>query len=160
MIPAQNPSTGEGAPPRFRQLSALCFSAPLLVNGIVLPFFPVWLADHQFSDHQIGTILAVPMVVRVLVAPIVAVFADRMQERAHVLLWSGILSLLTAIALYWTTNFWPVHHEFSRCRQATGPINFLNRFELCPKCYRWVISCHSRVGLDVLGNGQFPSGPS
>ena len=55
MIPAQNPSTGEGAPPRFRLLSALCYSAPLLVNGIVLPFFPVWLSAHQFNDHQIGT---------------------------------------------------------------------------------------------------------
>jgi PPP family 3-phenylpropionic acid transporter len=35
-------------------------------------------------------------------------YADRMKERADVLLWSGGLSLLTAIALYWTTSFWPV----------------------------------------------------
>jgi PPP family 3-phenylpropionic acid transporter len=45
------------------------------------------------------------MVVRVLVAPVVALFADRMQERAYVLLWSGGLSLLTAIALFWTDDF-------------------------------------------------------
>ncbi|MBB3440701.1 MFS transporter [Rhizobium sp. BK379] len=140
MIPAQNPSTGEGAPPRFRQLSALCYSAPLLVNGIVLPFFPVWLADHQFSDHQIGTILAVPMVVRVLVAPIVAVFADRMQERAHVLLWSGILSLLTAIALYWTTNFWPVLIVFALQGATFAPY--------VPVVESIVISGVRRWGLD------------
>lgn len=108
MIPAQSPSTGQVAPPRFRLLSALSYCAPLLVNGIALPFFPVWLATHRFSDHEIGIILAVPMVVRVLVAPVVAMYADRMKERANVLIWSGGLSLLTAMALYWTTTFWPV----------------------------------------------------
>ncbi len=108
MIPAQNPQTGEGAPPRFRLLSALSYCAPLLVNGVALPFFPMWLAQHEFNDHEIGVILAVPMVVRVLVAPIVAMYADRMKERADVLLFSGVLSLLTAIALYWTNTFWPV----------------------------------------------------
>ncbi|MFP3546180.1 MFS transporter [Rhizobium sp. SIMBA_035] len=108
MIPAQNASADEGAPPRFRLLSALSYCAPLIVNGVALPFFPVWLAVHKFTDHEIGVILAVPMVVRVLVAPVVAMYADRMKERADVLLWSGGLSLLTAIALYWTTSFWPV----------------------------------------------------
>lgn len=108
MIPAQNPSSGEGAPAHFRLLSALSYCAPLLVNGVALPFFPVWLALHDFNDHEIGMILAVPMVVRVLVAPVVAMYADRMKERADVLLFSGGLSLLTAIALYWTTTFWPV----------------------------------------------------
>lgn len=108
MIPAKNAPAGEGAPPRFRLLSALSYCAPLIVNGVALPFFPVWLAVHKFSDYEIGVILAVPMIVRVLVAPIVAMYADRMDERADVLLWSGGLSLLTAIALYWTTTFWPV----------------------------------------------------
>ncbi|MFK0334859.1 MFS transporter [Rhizobium sp. NPDC090275] len=108
MIPATNASFTEAAPAHFRLLSALSYCAPLLVNGVALPFFPVWLAMHKFSDHEIGIILAVPMVVRVLVAPIVAMYADRMKERADVLVFSGGLSLLTAIALYWTDTFWPV----------------------------------------------------
>jgi PPP family 3-phenylpropionic acid transporter len=108
MIPATNASFTEVAPAHFRLLSALSYCAPLLVNGVVLPFFPVWLALHRFNDHEIGIILAVPMVVRVLVAPIVAMYADRMKERADVLVFSGGLSLLTAIALYWTNTFWPV----------------------------------------------------
>jgi PPP family 3-phenylpropionic acid transporter len=108
MIPATNASFTEVAPAHFRLLSALSYCAPLLVNGVALPFFPVWLAMHKFSDHEIGIILAVPMVVRVLVAPIVAMYADRMKERADVLVFSGGLSLLTAIALYWTDTFWPV----------------------------------------------------
>ena len=86
----------------------MSYCAPLLVNGVALPFFPVWLATLNFNDHEIGIILAVPMVVRVLVAPIVAMIADRMEERANVLFCFGALSLLTAIALYWTSDFWPV----------------------------------------------------
>ncbi len=108
MIPAIKSFQGEGAPPYFRLRTALSYCAPLFVNGIALPFFPVWLAGLNFSDHEIGLVIAVPMVVRVLVTPIIAVLADHMKERADVLFWSGGLSLLTAIALYWTSDFWPV----------------------------------------------------
>ena len=108
MIPATHPLAQETAPPHFQLRSALSYCAPLIVNGIALPFFPVWLAALHFSDREIGIILAVPMVVRVLVTPIITMVADRMEERANVLAWSGALSLLTAIALYWTSDFWPV----------------------------------------------------
>jgi len=108
MIPATNSLQGEGAPSNFRLRTALSYCAPLFVNGIALPFFPIWLAGLHFSDREIGLILAVPMVVRVFVIPIVGMLADRVDERADVLLWSGGLSLLTAIALYWTSDFWPV----------------------------------------------------
>ncbi|MBB4278208.1 MFS transporter [Rhizobium mongolense] len=140
MIPAQNAPTGEGAPPRFRLLSALSYCAPLIVNGVVLPFFPVWLAFHEFTDHEIGIILAVPMVVRVLVAPIVAMYADRMKERADVLLWSGGLSLLTAVALCWTTSFWPVLIVFSMQGATFAPY--------LPVVESIVISGVRRWGLD------------
>lgn len=108
MIPMTTLPAGEGPPPYFRLRTALSYCAPLLVNGVALPFFPVWLASLHFNDHEIGLILAIPMVVRVLVAPVVAMIADRMKERADVLLVSGILSLMTAVALFWTTEFWPV----------------------------------------------------
>lgn len=108
MIPAVTSSEGGGRPSYFRLRTALCYCAPLIVNGIALPFFPVWLTTLHFSDREIGIILAVPMVVRVLVAPLITMIADRMKERANVLLWSGAASMLTAIALYWTSDFWPV----------------------------------------------------
>jgi len=108
MIPAIKSLQGEGAPPYFRLRTALSYCAPLFVNGIALPFFPVWLAGLNFNDHEIGLVIAVPMVVRVLVTPLIAGLADHMKERADVLFWSGGLSLLTAIALFWTSEFWPV----------------------------------------------------
>ncbi|WP_029618309.1 MFS transporter [Pseudorhizobium marinum] len=106
MTPA-NPH--ELPPPRHFQLRcALAYAAPIGVNGIILPYFPVWLDSLRFSDVEIGVILALPMIVRIIAAPVVGAIADRLQERANVLYWSGGLSLLTAIALFVATGFWPV----------------------------------------------------
>lgn len=97
-----------GAPPFFAARIALVFCAPMMVNGIALPFFPVWLETLSMSDFQIGIVLAVPMFVRVFTAPVAGVLADRIGERSIMLIWSGVLSLLTAIALFATGSFWPV----------------------------------------------------
>lgn len=101
-------SVTAGAPPFFAARIALVFCAPMMVNGIALPFFPVWLETLKMSDFQIGIVLAVPMFVRIFTAPIAGVVADRIGERSIVLIWSGLLSLLTAVALFATGSFWPV----------------------------------------------------
>jgi PPP family 3-phenylpropionic acid transporter len=97
-----------GAPPFFAARIALVFCAPMMVNGIALPFFPVWLETLSMSDFQIGIVLAVPLFVRVFTAPIAGMVADRIGERSIVLLWSALLSLATAVALFATGSFWPV----------------------------------------------------
>lgn len=106
-MPATDPAIAP--PPRwFRRRSAMAFSAPMIVNGIALPFYPVWLQSLDFDKAAIGTILAVPLIVRVIAAPAISYVADQMPERANVLIWSGILSLMTAIALFFTDHYWPV----------------------------------------------------
>lgn len=97
-----------GAPPFFAARIALVFCAPMMVNGIALPFFPVWLETLSMSDFQIGIVLAVPLFVRVFTAPVAGMIADRLGERSIVLLWSSLLSLLTALLLFATGSFWPV----------------------------------------------------
>ncbi len=97
-----------GAPPFFAARIALVFCAPMMVNGIALPFFPLWLETLSMSDFQIGIVLAVPMFVRVFTAPVAGMAADRLGERSIVLLWSGILSLLTGLALFGASGFWPI----------------------------------------------------
>jgi PPP family 3-phenylpropionic acid transporter len=97
-----------GAPPFFAARIALVFCAPMMVNGIALPFFPVWLETLSMSDFQIGIVLAVPLFVRVFTAPVAGIIADRIGERSIVLIWSALLSLATAVALFATGSFWPV----------------------------------------------------
>ncbi|MBN9056956.1 MAG: MFS transporter [Rhizobiales bacterium] len=97
-----------GAPLYFAARIALVFCAPMMVNGIALPFFPVWLETLSMNDFQIGIVLAVPMFVRVFTAPAAGIVADRIGERSVVLMWSGVLSLLTALFFFGVHGFWPV----------------------------------------------------
>ncbi len=110
-----------GAPRYFPYRTALVFCAPMIVNGIALPYFPVWLDSIKMSASEISVILAVPMVVRVLVAPVVSMMADRLNERANVLIWSSILSFMTAIALLYTQSFWAVAIIFGLQGAAYSP---------------------------------------
>lgn len=102
------PPVPEEAPRFFAGRMALLFCAPMLVNGIALPFFPVWLNTLSMSDLEIGIILSLPMFVRVLTAPVAGIIADRLGDRAIVLVWSAGLGLLTALALFLSPGFWPV----------------------------------------------------
>jgi MFS transporter, PPP family, 3-phenylpropionic acid transporter len=109
MIPAPVPPVVVGPPPRhFALRIALLFCAPLIVNGFAMPYFPVWLSTLSLSDFEIGVVLAVPMFVRVITAPLAGVLADRLGERTIVLIWSGCLSLATAFILFFAQGFWPV----------------------------------------------------
>ncbi|WP_275782914.1 MFS transporter [Pararhizobium gei] len=108
MIPASPPSYREDAPAYFVPRIALLFCAPLIVNGFAMPYFPVWLSTLSLNDLEIGIILSVPMFVRVVTAPLVGVLADRIGERAEVLIWSAVLSFFTALALFVSPSFWCV----------------------------------------------------
>ncbi|OAP37577.1 MFS transporter [Sinorhizobium americanum] len=108
MIPASAPPV-LGPPPRYFALRiALLFCAPLIVNGFAMPYFPVWLSSLSMSDFEIGVVLAVPMFIRVITAPLAGVLADRLGERTIVLIWSGCFSLGLAFVLFFAKDFWPV----------------------------------------------------
>ena len=96
------------APVYYRTRAALTFSAPMFTNALIMPYFPVWLKSLSLADWQIGMITGVPLIVRVIVAPIVAALSDRIGERAVVLFWSGVMSVITFGALFYTVAFWPV----------------------------------------------------
>jgi PPP family 3-phenylpropionic acid transporter len=102
------PASREGAPRLFAWRSALLFCAPMLVNGIALPYFPVFLESLKMTDIEIGIIISVPFLVRMIGMPLGAMAADRVSERTIVMIWSGILSLVTTVAMFFTHSFWPV----------------------------------------------------
>jgi MFS transporter, PPP family, 3-phenylpropionic acid transporter len=108
MIPTTVSALHGAAPSWYRLRSALVFCAPMIVNGIAMPYYPVWLKSLQMTGEQIGFILAVPMILRIIAGPLVSMIADRIDDRSHVLIWSGLLSLATAISLFWIQAFWPV----------------------------------------------------
>lgn len=78
-------------------MSLALFSCVLFGGiGIYMPFFPVWLESRGLTLTQIGLVLAVPMVVRIVAIPLITPLADRRIGAAALI---ALLNLVLA-ALY------------------------------------------------------------
>ncbi|MEW6450877.1 MAG: MFS transporter [Pseudomonadota bacterium] len=62
---------------RFALKLGLFYAAYFLYGGIQLPFFPLWLESRGLSAREIGFVIAVPMVVRIVFTPFIGHQADR-----------------------------------------------------------------------------------
>ncbi|MCW5691124.1 MAG: MFS transporter [Pseudolabrys sp.] len=60
----------------FAVRSAAFYAALFMLNGVVLPFFPVWLKAKGVEAALIGIILAAPPVVRMVAIPLITANAD------------------------------------------------------------------------------------
>lgn len=88
---------------------ALFFAASFFVNGIVLPYYPVFLADRGLGAEEIALVVGMPFMLRIVSMPVVTAFADRVPDRRIVMvvltviltlasLLVGVITDLTAIA--------------------------------------------------------------
>jgi PPP family 3-phenylpropionic acid transporter len=68
----------------------LCYSAIFVGTGAMAPYMPVWFAERGLSGAQIGLILALPMLARVVTAPALAVWADSFALRRTPLILLGL----------------------------------------------------------------------
>jgi PPP family 3-phenylpropionic acid transporter len=96
------------APPLFAVRMAVFYAGYLSVNGVHLPFFPVWLEYRGLTPTQIAICLSVPIFARVLSAPIGAHFADRAPNRRF-----AIITLVAIGLFFWLfadlpTTFWQI----------------------------------------------------
>ena len=80
----------------------------MMVNGIALLYLPAMLHDHGMTDVEIGIIVSIPFLVRMIGMPIGAFLADRVSDRAIVMIWSAAVSLAMAVALLFAQSFWPI----------------------------------------------------
>jgi PPP family 3-phenylpropionic acid transporter len=98
----------DDVPPLFVWRAVLLFCAPMLVNGITVLYLPVLLQDLKMSDIEIGIVTSIPALMRIIGMPVGAMAADRVSDRTIVMIWSGVVSLMTTLALFYTHTFWPV----------------------------------------------------
>ena len=69
---------------------AAFYAALFVALGVQLPFLPVWLAAKGLDAREIGIVLAIPMVVRVLAIPVATRMADgRDALRAAIMVTAG-----------------------------------------------------------------------
>src|SRR6267142_5981456 len=62
---------------RFALRLSLFYGAFFVYAGISLPFMPAWLAAKGLEAREIGVVLAIPLVVRLIVVPPATRLADR-----------------------------------------------------------------------------------
>jgi PPP family 3-phenylpropionic acid transporter len=108
MLHSPNIASLPGPPAFFAWRAALLFCAPMMVNGISLLYLPAMLHDLGMSDVEIGLIVSIPFLVRMLGMPIGAALADRASDRAIVMIWSAAVSLTTALVMLFAHSFWPI----------------------------------------------------
>ncbi len=78
------------------------------LNGILVPYLPLWLYGLNFTPMQIGAILAAQVVFRVFVAMGTGSLTARASDPRHILVWSAATSLLSILGLIVSGDFWVV----------------------------------------------------
>ncbi|MFN3658891.1 MAG: MFS transporter [Pseudolabrys sp.] len=109
-------------PSGFAARLAGLYAAIFIVGGFQLPFFPVWLKAKGLDAGEIGLVLAVPMVVRVLAIPIATRAADRREALREAILIASCLTVLGYLMLALTDGVWGILIAFALASLAYTPI--------------------------------------
>lgn len=91
---AARPSTD-----RFVLKLGLFYAATFLFGGIQLPFFPLWLEARGLGPREIGLVIAVPTLARIVATPLIAHQADRHGALKTALLLASLTGTLAMTAL-------------------------------------------------------------
>src|SRR5680860_799317 len=84
------------------------FAAHFLFIGLHLPYFPLWLKANDLTPAQIGLVLALPWIVRVLLSSQVTSFADRQKDRASVVSFLYFFAAISILLYFLSDSFWPI----------------------------------------------------
>lgn len=98
MSPAAGAKLSTGA---FAFRLSLYYAALCLVFGVHMPFFPIWLDAKGLDAREIGLVLALPMIVRVLTVPVIA----REVDRRNALQLAILVASLASVTIYAALGF-------------------------------------------------------
>jgi MFS transporter, PPP family, 3-phenylpropionic acid transporter len=74
--------------------------------GVASPFWPRFFETRGMSPEQIGLLLGLGTIVRLIAGPVAARVADRLQQLRHVLAAAAALAACLAFGLPWIGGFW------------------------------------------------------
>jgi len=74
--------------------------------GIVTPFWAMWLSSRGLSPSEIGIIIAVPYIIKIIVAPLISQAADKRGEYWWPLLFSVAFSVIVSGFYFFASGFW------------------------------------------------------
>lgn len=85
---------------------ALFFVGIFLIQGVFLPYWPVWLKAQGLGPGQIGVLLSLPNWIRILADPLIAQQADRSGNRKTPMLWLAGIYIGAIICFSVADQFW------------------------------------------------------
>ena len=94
---------------RTYAVRAAAFSASMFFcNGAYMPFFPIWLASKNLGPNEISIILAVPLLIRILLSPLLVGLADRLPNlRVASTLYAFLTAALFLVPVFFS-GFWAI----------------------------------------------------
>lgn len=92
-------------PHRFELRISLMFAALFIPMGVHLPYFPLWLESLGLDAEEIAVVLSAPLFLRVFSTPLITAFADRVNDRAYVLIAMTAASFLLSLGYFLTSSF-------------------------------------------------------
>ncbi len=87
---------------------AAFYGALFLVVGALLPFWPVWLAARGLTPGQIGVVVALGVMIKILGNPLAAAVADRLGERRRPIIVLAAIALITFPLFAVADSFWAI----------------------------------------------------
>lgn len=94
------------APSRTGPRLALFYGAAFAVTGIMVPFWPVWLASRGLDPSEIGLVLALLTAIRIVSTPVAAHYADRIGERRRPIVVLAAVSVVAFAMFILARDFW------------------------------------------------------
>jgi MFS transporter, PPP family, 3-phenylpropionic acid transporter len=90
----------------FRQ--SAFYAALFVVIGASMAYFPSWLVSKSFGPAEIGWIAAAPTLLRLVLTPAIAFFADRTGGHARVIVALAALLLVALLVMAGRSAFWTI----------------------------------------------------
>ncbi len=106
----------------FALRMALLYAALFAFNGIQLPYLPVWLEAKELTPREIGIVLAVPMLVRIIAMPFATRLIDRRLIHKPALTVAAALSALGYAVMAFTQGFLAIIATYAVIAVASAPL--------------------------------------
>jgi len=92
----------------FQKRLSLFYSAIFLSVGCYLPYFPLWLSFKGLDPQKVGIILAAPMIIRIVFAPLISIWADQRGDYRYILIILGSGSFAALLFFLGVDDFYPL----------------------------------------------------
>lgn len=84
---------------------AIYFAAVFLIYGVHISYLPVWLEARGLGPEQIGLLIALPIVLRVVLTPWIAAYADRTGSHRTLVVWMSVAGLVLLLAVWASPSY-------------------------------------------------------